>query len=971
MKIFQNLIIFFLLSIFSVSNVFSIPATPFPVIITQSDGSQISIRLHGDEYFSYKTTLDGYLLSADNSGILNYAQLDSDGKLINTNIKANDILKRTDLEKNFVKTLNQNTDFSKMILKNRVLRSKNMISASGPQKSYPLSGSPKAIVILVNFSDVKFVTSVPQTAFTNLLNQSGYSANGGTGSAKDYFHDASMGVFNPQFDVIGPVTLDHDMAYYGANSGGTAGQDSNPQQMVIDACTKASSLVDLSQYDTDKNGVVDNIFIYYAGYNEAEGGPANSVWPHKWNLNNYNTKLNGVSIFNYACTSELHGNSGNNMCGIGTFCHEFGHVLGLDDYYVTSSSAVDHHTLSVWNIMDYGAYLNLGRTPPTYSAYDRFFLKWMSPTELKTAGDYSLDYLGTSNKAYLISQSGNRNLTANDASSPEYFTLENRQQTGWDKYLPGHGLIIYHIYYNQSTWLTNTPNDDANAMGVDIVEADGGALTETSSLDPSLSGDPYPGTSNVTSFNPKLRSGIVLAKPLTVIKESNGIITFKFMGGSKSPTIITSGTPTTFNTVQGTPSGIQTITVSGLKLKSNVLINFVIGSHFEIKKDTEVLWGKSVILTPIDSTLTNIKIQIRYNPSIPSFSNPHTETLNLSSVNAETIGINLTGISMRKIFIIPPIAKPATNTQLDNFVANWSVVSDSIGKFASGYYLTVYNISNGSNEMKQDFSSGLIAPMGWSINATAISSTKAYCGNAVPAIQFGNSGEYIQTEKYMLPASNISFYLKSINESNGKLLVEAWNGVNWNTVENISITSTLANVKSYTFDTISHYNQFRFTFTKNTGYLTFDDWSVKFAKKIEFNALNLWVQDSSKVISNIIPLRDYYYLVKASDKSLYSDGTLKYENITNYSNSIHVYLTSKGIIHFVNNDQSLQVFRNNSGKTILQIPDTDSVIKIYNVMGQLIETINPNSLAVPLNNLKTGQFYIIQAGNSCVKTVIP
>jgi len=325
------------------------------------------------------------------------------------------------------------------------------------------------LVILVNFSDKDFITANPQTAFTDLLNQEGYSANGGTGSARDYFHDASNGLFNPQFDVAGPYTLPHNFAFYGEND--TDDQDKNPRQMVIDACVLAdASGVDFAQYDTDNDGYVDNIFIYYAGYNEAENAPANTIWPHRWSLSNYNTKFDGKIIFDYACTSELRGKSGSNMCGIGTFCHEFGHVLGLVDYYATNNST--HHTLSYWNIMDAGAYLNLGRTPPTYSAYDRFYLNWLIPIELKTKQEVTLDALTESNKSYIITQNGNHNLNGSNPDPTEFFTLENRQPKGWDTYLPGHGLIITRINYNASTWSSNTPNNDPLAMGVYIIEAD-------------------------------------------------------------------------------------------------------------------------------------------------------------------------------------------------------------------------------------------------------------------------------------------------------------------------------------------------------------------------------------------------------------------------------------------------------------------------------------------------------------------
>ena len=453
MKTVRSIIFTLLILLFIQPTIKAVPAYPFPIKITQPDGSIITIRLRGDESFHYKSTLDGYPLIPNDKGILTYAQQDSNGYLVSTNVKASEINTRSAEEKKLIGGLKTSITKRQTAVSTRFLAPAASSTSSGSviQKAYPLSGTPKSLVILVNFSDKSFVTSTPQTAFTNLLNQDGYSTNSGTGSANNYFKDNSMGVFNPQFDVVGPFTLPNNMAFYGANTGGTAGNDTNPQQMVVDACTlAAASGVDFSKYDTDGNGVVDNVFIYYAGYNEAEGGLANSIWPHRYGIypksmyginGNYpgtiaSVTFNGKRVEGYACTSELRGNSGFNMCGIGTFCHEFGHVLGLDDMYVTDATIPDHYTLSYWDIMDAGPYLNSGRTPPSYSAYERFYLNWMTPNELKTAQIVTLDTLTKSNKAYLISQTGNHNLNGANPNQLEFFLLENRKNKGWDTYLP-------------------------------------------------------------------------------------------------------------------------------------------------------------------------------------------------------------------------------------------------------------------------------------------------------------------------------------------------------------------------------------------------------------------------------------------------------------------------------------------------------------------------------------------------------
>lgn len=683
------IISFLILSVFQLK---AVPAYPYPIKVQQPDGSYITVINRGDEFFHFQTTEDGFPIVKDAMGIYRYAKIEESGRLIDMKLKATDKIHRTADEIKFIQNLKDETVIQKINIQQKAKRvfSSNIAKPS----KFPINGSPRSLVILVNFSDKSFVVNTPQTAYTNLLNQDGYSANSGTGSAKDYFRDNSMGSFIPQFDVVGPFNLTKSLSTYGKND--SDGDDQDPVQMVVDACTLASQNgVDFSKYDTDNDGYVDNVFIYYAGYNEAENGPDDTVWPHRWGVYpgyNYtgssaSITFNGKKISDYACTSELRGSSGSNMCCIGTFCHEFGHVLGLVDFYATNNAT--HQTLSYWDVMDAGPYLNSGRTPPSYSAHERFYLGWLTPTELKLPEDATLEPLSTSNKAYLISESGNHNLIGNNPSPAEHFLLENRQNTGWDKYLPGHGMFITRVNYNGATWNSNTPNNDPNAMGVDIVEADGIASNQT------LAGDPFPGTSARTSYTPILRSGTVIQKPITFIKETSGIITFRFKGGKNAPAITTASTFSQFNTVQGTPSATQTITVSGKKLLGDLNISFGTGTHFQIKKatDAETAWGKVITLTQVDSVVTATDIMVRYNPTIPSYTSTHGDLLNIFSTDAENVKVNLTGKSSRPIYIKTPVANNAKNITYKNFVANWNTVMDG-DKPAAGYYLTVYRIES-------------------------------------------------------------------------------------------------------------------------------------------------------------------------------------------------------------------------------------------------------------------------------------
>nr|MBP6662505.1 M6 family metalloprotease domain-containing protein [Paludibacter sp.] len=763
----------------------------------------------------------------------------------------------------------------------------------------------------------------------------------------DYFKDNSMGLFDPQFDVVGPFKLPQLMSYYGENDASEL--DKNPRQMVIDACKLASENgVNFADYDTDKDGIVDNVFIYYAGYNEAEGAPKNTVWPHRWSLANYNTKFNGVAVYDYACTSELQRTSGSLMCGIGTFCHEFGHVLGLPDYYATNDGT--HQTLSYWNIMDYGPYLNSGRTPPSYSAFDRFYLNWLVPTEIKASGEYSLDNLNTTNKAYIFTQSGNHNLDGANPSPVEFFSLENRQKIGWDSYLPGHGMLLSHIYYNAADWADNGPNNNALAMGYDIIEADGIASDAT------LSGDPFPGTQNIKSYTPLLRNKTDIRKPLTDITETNGIIQFHF-----ATNIVLKESLNDFKTVQGTPSQMQTVSTNGSNLKSNIDISFNIGNHFEMKKETdpETAWGKTITLVPgIDSTVNNTNIQIRYNPTLPSYTATHEDKLILKSGVNDYADALLSGQSSRKVYVVPPVAVQSSDVTFSGFIANWNNVFD-----ASGYYLTVYHLTDGESSLTEGFKNGVQAPTNWTITPVNISNSTIYSGLAVPSLQFANNGEKVVTEKYMTPVVKLSFYLRSMGGTSGGFKVEAQKEQGgWFKIDSIPVTTTLyEKSKTYSFLETDNYTQFRFTYTKGSGSVTFDDVTTVFAKNISYITRDKWLTTTSDSIANLAPLSEYIVKVRASDKNT----ALSYENITDFSNAISTFtlkypLESKKLLAVADAAGNIKVF----------FPDLENTLYVYTLTGKCMRVIIPNSNIIEITDLPRTRTYILKASGRAIKITI-
>lgn len=488
----RSLILTLAIVIGSLMPTYAVPAMPTPITVTQPDGTPITVRLYGDERGHYYTTLQGELLLDTETGF-RLASLNQDGSIAESSLYMPGMRYSTNPTHNAImieamcKKIAQASpkhpyvnktslpSKPKTALENGMTPPANPIPGLFPGSDFPTIGSPKVLVILVEYSDVKFSSqSAPNTIKAQITSRN-YKDRGFTGSALDYYANASMEQFTPQFDVMGPVSLPNPQAYYGGNNP-TTGEDSHPREMVIDACNMIASQVDMSQYDNNHDGYVDNVYIIYAGRGEASGGGANTIWPHSWAIPESMTPdYNGTKLFSYACGNELTVQSGNlTLDAIGTFCHEFGHVLGLPDLYSTGYHCNNHP--GSWALMASGSYTNNSRTPPTLSSWERGALGWLTPTLLATTGDYELKAsLINTNSAFLIpTQHAN-----------EYFMLENRQpyMDDWDNYVASWGMLVWHIDYNEQKWNQNIVNDNANHQYANIVEAHGNDLSNFSPME--------------------------------------------------------------------------------------------------------------------------------------------------------------------------------------------------------------------------------------------------------------------------------------------------------------------------------------------------------------------------------------------------------------------------------------------------------------------------------------------------------
>ena len=313
-------------------------------------------------------------------------------------------------------------------------------------------GTKRALVILAQFTDSKFADGHDVELYKQIVNGENYTENGFKGSVRDYFRAQSGGAFDLQFDVVGICQLAHEYAYYGKDNR-YEGDDINPGKMIAEACTWAHQQgVDFSQYDWDNDGYVEEVFVLYAGKGQADGGDDNTIWPHKYEMTEaYGSMLtyNNVWIDVYACSSELNGDG--NLCGIGTFCHEFSHCMGFPDLYDTNDGP--NFGMDAFDLMDYGNYNEDGYVPCGYTAYEKNECGWIT---LHDVTDIEEDVNVSGLKA--VSEGGDAYILKNKGHEDEYYIVENRQKTHWDASLPASGIMITHVDYDDLIWYYNVPN---------------------------------------------------------------------------------------------------------------------------------------------------------------------------------------------------------------------------------------------------------------------------------------------------------------------------------------------------------------------------------------------------------------------------------------------------------------------------------------------------------------------------------
>ncbi len=495
------------------------PATRQPIQLTQPDGSVVTVRLHGDEYHHWMTDLDGNLLKMDVRGYLRPATA---AEIAPTD-RVRQMRQRAHAARKAPATMASNGYFP--------TRSDNI-------------GVKRGLVIMLEYKDLTWKYSAQD--LSRMMNEEGYSVNGAYGSVRDFYMENSDGQFRPEFDVYGPYKVNYSYKQF---EDGVTGVEA----CFVSACKAANDDVDFARYDQDGDGFVDLIAFFYPGYNYAESSQTGTIWPHQYTLEyETSTRYDGVRLGNYFCTSEFSGASGKTLCSIGTTCHEFGHSLGLPDFYDTNySTNGSTHAMSAFSVMDSGADVQAGRSPVHFTVMERVMLGWISESE----AIQDIVYNGVTSLPPVYENHCLRTKTTREG---EFFLYEFRDGTRCDRGLEP-GMVVYHIdmsnrtvkvtddygntytYTASSLWKNWEESNSINANGSHpcgyvIPAPSPGTLNYTVANSVIYGGNlenrmSFPGLSGVTKYTAKDWDGVSSPIQLSDIAIADGVLTFTVSGG--------------------------------------------------------------------------------------------------------------------------------------------------------------------------------------------------------------------------------------------------------------------------------------------------------------------------------------------------------------------------------------------------------------------------------------------------------
>ena len=513
---------------------YSVPAKNEFCEIIQPDNSKIIVKIQGDEKVNWLESKEGYTLLRNNEKYVVYATQDANGNLIPSNYKYYATTKQLNSMQNaelqnFLANTPKKMRYSNSQIETmlQVWKTKNYIQnklENEFQNSNAVAGTRKYLVILMSYKDLKFTKTKEE--YNDIFNKENYQGAAGIGSVRDYFYQNSYGKFTPEFTIAGPYTANNNMAYYRDRG----------RELAREAVRQVyfEETINFADFDNTKNGMVDAVTIIFAGYGRENGTP-DAIWSHASitidNINDTPPFYDGKEILRYCCFPELRGNSGNIISAIGVACHEFTHTLGAPDYYDTDYGTNGQYTgAGDWCLMASGCWNGWGTTPSHINIFQKTMLGWVEPEILSTVNKAVIDMPNSAEHpvAYQIPTNTNN----------EFFILENKQRVGFDRLLPGSGLLIWHVHSEFDA--TYNCVNCTHPQKMYPVCASSNFATPT--VEPASYGNinsagcPFPGSTDNTSFTdnstPSARSwrGTNNYRPITNITENNLLISFNFTG---------------------------------------------------------------------------------------------------------------------------------------------------------------------------------------------------------------------------------------------------------------------------------------------------------------------------------------------------------------------------------------------------------------------------------------------------------
>ena len=567
--------------------------------------------------------------------------------------------------------------------------------------------------------------------------------------------------------------------------------DTMAYRMVIEACELADADVDFSQYDLNGDGVVDNIYFFYAGFGQADSGQANTIWPHAGKLEqDWHQPMpehDGVLINRYATSNEIRYGAGPlfKPVGIGTFVHEFGHVLGLVDHYDTGYGGSFHP--NTWDTMATASYNDNQNTPPTFSAFERGELGWLEYTDItpETMGLLSVLELMSSNSAYRLVVPG--------TDGKEFYVFENRQQQRWDRTLPGHGMLVWHIDQDWDIWQNNKANADPDHQRIDIVEADKVQTTN------SYGGDPFPGTGHVTTYDFYSWAHENLFS-FDWVEENDTTVRFLLAHTAYKP--------------QAPTIDVQQVLGRSLTFTWGEVAD---AHGYLVTVEQLGADGTATALEGYDRKPYSQPQVVRVDGLTPQYNYRITVVSKIASYQSE-LAVAQVATTEIQFCETAPVATEATAVTATGFTAHWMPLDG-----AETYSVTVYSNAFSDIETEAygfDHKADSL-PEGWSTSSTQYSTIMF--GQSKPSLQLAKQDDYIEFDYAGRKIVSLGFWQRSQMASN-QLVVESRDSSDdeWAEVTTMAMSSS-GEVVSLDIDSVA---QVRIRFDRKGSYALLDDIEV-------------------------------------------------------------------------------------------------------------------------------------------------